>query len=577
MKRKNAFFRLMVIGCIFLFGQCKKDSEADVLLPPAGDRESWVDDSQKDIKALEAIVKAIEGQVPVQSFDVLSEVVHLHFLDGSSAEVLLDNANYPSPLIGAHAIDNRYYWSVINGTGTSSVRLLKDKDRNSYPVDENVLPRLNVNNKGNWTVETAGQQEELYDSDGVLFKAIGRKSLFSTITFDIDSNATIKSNESADKNYFIPRYRPFTLLLGKSDADTLKIASGFTIMMDFQQVGVSDMDFEVPRGWSVDYELDANSKSGILQVTSPTGMEAEFEDRGAILIKARDEYGRMLMRKIPVRVEVGLVNFASVILTDVANGIEITGAKFVFSESITSTNEKEVSAVKAGSTYRLMMPDGYPQLRKATFVTATMESFEYYFEPNTFLTIGEQNLSIVPPNLLSYWKGGMIVHIDQTLPLTGLSSYKITGKVVHVSTSPSTIRWFPNANAIANVIGANSDTNGAANTAAIITALGGPGTTNSDIARWAIRVREGGYGDWYLGAVLDYHYFHALWSPNKRDLLNARIAQLGGDIVLGTTNQFWTSTNINKDQAKTYHAGLADPISTGTKIYGLRGMAYRNF
>ncbi|GEM_PF-1031100 len=587
MQKKKLFFRLMLIGMVFLFIQCKKETENNQPLPPAGDAETWVEMANEDIVSLGAIVKAIEEEDLIERVDIDEELIHLHFVSGSSANVRLDYANYPSPLVGAHLIDDTYYWTVINGTGTSAIRLLKDKNRNNYAIEDGPTPSMLVNSGGNWAVSVEGVQEEIFDADGKPFRAIGRKSLFSNVSFDIDSNATIMTNESSDKSYLIPRDRPFTFLLDRAEKDTLTIASGFAIAVDFGQVGIDHIEFDVPEAWTATYELNAEQKSGILYITSPTGIEPDYDERGAVIVRAKDQYGRQLERKIPVKVEVGVVNFATVTLTDMASGVNITGATFTFTENITSTNVKDVTAIKVDDTYRLMMPDGFPELRKITFAT-TSGSFDYYFKPNTYLSIGEQNLSIAPPQRGSFWQGGMIVHINETLPLTGVAAYKITGKVVHVSVrgtgmlTTERATWYPNANDAANVTGANSETDGKTNTAAIIAALGGPGTTDTYIARWAIRVRDGGYSDWYLGAVQDYNYFHALWAPNNtsdRDQINQKIAELGGNIVLGSTvqNQFWTSTNVNKDQARIYDVRYNPWIGNGTKIYGLMGMAFRDF
>jgi len=584
MQKQQWFFRLMLLGTIFLCSQCKKETEDTQPLPPAGDVETWVDMANEDISSLKAIVTAIEQEALLESAETDGELTHLHFVDGSSATIRVDYANYPSPLVGAHLIDGDYYWTVVNGTGTSAVRLLKDKDRKNYPVEEEQMPSMLVNAAGNWVVSVEGIEEELFDADGEPFRAIGRKSLFSGVTFDVDSNATITSNETSGKSYVIPRDRPFTFLIDRPENEVLTIASGFAIAVDFQQVGIEELEFDFPEAWSATYELDAAQKTGVLYITSPMGIEPEFDEEGVITIRAKDQYGRELERKIPVKVEVGVVNYASVALTDVASGVTLTGATFTFTEDVTSMNVKDVTAVKADDTFRLMLPDGFPELRKITFAT-TAGSFDYYFAPNTILTIGDQSLSIAPPKLGAYWQGGVIVHINETLPLTGIAAYKITGKVVHVSIRSAKSVWYPNQNPAADVTGANSETDGKANTAAIITALGGPGTSDNYMARWAIRVRNGGYSDWYLGAVRDYDYFHEAWAPynlnniSDRNQVNQKIAELGGNIVLGSDgqNQFWTSTNVNTTQARVYDVRYTPWISAGTKIYGLYGMAFRDF
>lgn len=583
MKResKRYFLVLMWIGLVFLFSQCKKETENDRPSLPVGDIETWVEMANEDITALGAIINAKENGDLIEKVEVVEELTHIYFGNGKAAIVRLDQSNYPSPLIGAHFIDGKHYWTVINGTGTSSIRLLKDKNRRNYAVEAGSLPNLSVNGSGNWTVGIEGVEEELFDADGEPFRAIGRKSLFRDIVFDIDSNATIFTNETSDKSYVIERYRPFTLTFDRVEEDTLTIASGFTIAIDFRQVGVKEFEFDLPKAWSAEYELNPAEKTGVLNITSPVGIEPEFDERGAILIRAIDEYGRVLERRIPVKVEVGLVNYASVMLTDVESGIDITGATFTFTESVTSTNVRDVTAVYAGDAFRLMLPDGFPELRKARFTTDN-GSFDYYFAPDTYLSIGDQSLSIAPPKLTSYWQGGIIVHINETLPLSGIAAYRITGKVIHVQSPEENVPWFPNGNV--NVTAATSDTDGASNTTAIISALGGAGVSPNFIARWAIRVQDGGHSDWYLGAQRDYEYFHTAWTPlvpnraGDAPSINQQIADFGGNIkLLDTHNLFWTSTNISATNAKAYDVRLSAPWTSGQKIYGARALAFRDF
>ena len=595
MQKQKLFLGLVCMGMSLLFNQCKKETENTGPLPPAGDAESWVTLANEDIQSLGNIVRAIKSEDAVEHIRMEDELVHLEMHNGATAQVRIDYASYPAPLVGAHLIDKNYYWTIINGTGTSSTRLIKDNDRKNQNIEDEAVPRMLVNNAGNWAVEMKGIQEEIADADGKPFRAIGRKSLFNSVSFDIDSNVTVITNESPNRTYTLPRYRPFTFLLDRSETDILTIASGFAIAVDFKQVGVEELEFDLPTAWSASYELNAGQKSGVLQITSPTGMEAEFAEEGIITVRAKDQYGRQLIRQIPVKVEVGVVNYASVTFKDIVAGVELTGATFTFAENLTSTNIKDVTAIKAGETFRLMIPDGFPNLRKVNFATAS-GNFDYYFKPNTYLSIGDQDLSIAPPVLTSYWQGGMIVHINEILPISGIARYKITGKVIHVQSPDANIPWFPNGNV--SVTAASSDTDGTANTAAIINALGGVGTSANYIARWAIRVRDGGYSDWYLGALQDYEYFHQTWAPSPfspnstataapygdaayeaaRIAFNNKIASYGGNIKLRDThNLFWTSTNISTTHAKAYDVRYSTPYTTGQKIYGARGLAFRNF
>src|SRR5690606_40699637 len=95
---------------------------------------------------------------------------------------------------------------------------------------------------------------------------------------------------------------------------------------------------------------------------------------------------------------------------------------------------------------------------------------------------------------------------------------------------------------------------------------------------------DGGYADWYLGALQDYEYFHDAWEPVRPNregdaaAISQYIAHYGGNIKLRDThNLFWTSTNISATHAKAYDVRLGTPWTTGQKIYGARGLAFRNF
>lgn len=44
--------------------------------------------------------------------------------------------------------------------------------------------------------------------------------------------------------------------------------------------------------------------------------------------------------------------------------IELLAATFTFTDDNSSVSEKNVSSIKAGNEFRLMLPDGFPILRK---------------------------------------------------------------------------------------------------------------------------------------------------------------------------------------------------------------------
>jgi hypothetical protein len=570
---KRCFLAILMI---LTLSHCKKDlSDTTPAYPPPStqDKENWLKRMNNEVVSLKNIVDAIMNNDAVTTIKIDSNNYIFEFANNPSVSFSLDNANYPAPLIGAHKIDGKYFWTRINGTGTSATVLLKDASRSNYEIQKNgITPQFDINEKGAWVINVDGQSQALYDPEGKDFRAIGAKALFSNVTFDLDSNVTISTNEEPSRQYVLPRFRPFTFLLSLPSTGTLKIASGFAIPLDFQQSGIESFEFKTPKEWSASYEFSADGKSGVIKVTSPTGMESDFEEKGILEIIAKNKYGNKLIRKVPVECEVGLVNYASVTLTNKVTGVDITGATFTFSESFTSKNTKDVTAIKANETFRLMLPDGFPELRKIAFTT-TSGNFDYYFAPGTSLTIGDQNLSIAAPKALSFWQGGILVKINETQPLTGINNYKITGKILHLQIGPK-VPWFPNGNI--DVTTANSTTDGPTNTKEIIKALGGNGTSANYIARWPIRIVDGGFEDWYLGAVADYEILHATRNQNKT-LFDQAVSRFNGTVINESTHTvFWTSTNINKTIASVYDLRRVDFITTGTKIYGCYGLAFRD-
>jgi len=559
--------------------ECKKNDpiEQTDFQPPSPEQQvAWTQRANDEIVSLRNMVLSLTMKDSLEGIQVDSNSYAFTFESGKKAAFYLDNASYPAPLVGIHRIDNQYYWTRIIGTGTSATVLLKDEARHNYEVKDNgIIPALEVNDRGIWQLDVTGKITELSDPEGKPFRAIGAKALFNSVTFDIDSNATITTNEVPARQYMLPRHRPFTLLLD-AGTDTLKLAAGFAIPVDFGSSGVARLDFVTPKGWQCSYEFAADKKSGAIVIASPTGLEAEYDAEGSIQVIATSKYGKTLERRIPVKSEIGLVNFASVAFTNGLPDITLTAATFTFTDDVAATSTKEVTAIKAGDTFRLLLPEGFSQLRKVTFTATTpqgTDQFDYYFPPQTILALGEQDLSIAPPKLLSYWQGGIVIQIDNFASLQGIERYHIKGKLLHTAIGPK-VPWFPNGNI--NVSTANSDVDGKTNTQEIIKALGGIGTSANYIARWPVRITAGGYADWYLGASADYELFHQVRSANITVFDQAVVAFGGEALVEGTHNVFWTSTNINAQQAKVYDVRRTDVITTGTKIYGCYGLAFRN-
>lgn len=572
--RKLIAYLTVVLMATSLFSCDNEDDTGDLYPVSPENKAEWLSRMNGDVQSLRNAVLAIQGNDSITRIQIDDNVYQLEFVSTPPVHFMLDNAAYSSPLIGAHKIDNDYYWTQIIGSGTSATTLIKDENRSNYKIEEGgISPMFDISESGNWMIIAGNSRKEVLNSEGKKFRAIGTKALFSSITFDNDSNAVITTNEQPERSYILPKYRPFTFRLLSAAADTVKVASGFTVPLDFISSGIVSFEYTLPKAWSVEYTFAEDRKSGSLLVTAPTGMEAEYDARGSIVVYAVNAYGDKLMKKIPVKCEVGLINYASVEFADIAVGLSLKAASFVFANE-SMEDERPVTVIKVGNKFRVMLPEGYPIFKKAVFTTDDDDTFTYYFNPKQTLSIGEQSLSIAPPQLLSYWQGGIVVVVNETLPLSGVEAYKITGTVMAPALAPK-LNWFPNGNV--DVTTANSETDGATNTAEIIKALGGPGTTAGFIARWAIRVKSGGYTDWYLGVGSEYMAFNTLWKQDKAYFNDLMITYGGEDqkIIEGTHNVFWTSTNINKTQARAYDMRNGGTITAGTKIYGCHGFAFR--
>lgn len=574
---KNYVFILLLVLSLF---SC--DSNDDDSLPKMeiANKEKWLDRVNGDITSLRNAVLVVLEEDSITNIQIADNCYVLEFIKNEPVKIILDNVNNPAPLIGIHKIDRKYFWTQIIDTGTSATTLLKDQNRSNYEVSRNgVLPQFEIDDYGNWIINVDNDKRDVFNPEGKKYRAIGVKALFKEISFDTDSNATIITNEIPSREYTLPKHRPFTLVLSASATDTLKMAAGFSIPVDFICSGVTSFEFITPKAWSATYNLSEDKKSGTLIITSPSGMEADYEEKGSVEVIAINKYGKRLIRKIPVKCEMGLINYASVTFTEKPNDIELLAATFTFTDDNSSVNEKNVSSIKAGNEFRLMLPDGFPILRKITLTTsgvANDNTFTYYLPPAYNLIIGNQDISITPPQLLSYWQGGLILKINEKQPLTGINRYNITGTIMGLKIGPK-LPWYPNGNA--DITNANSDSDGGTNTAAIIAIYGPPnqaGTNLNIAARWADWVSFGGYTDWYLPAANEMLLFCTIWAADK-ELMKQAVEKYGGTpLTEGTHSTFWTSTNIDKSKAKMLDTRTKS-VTPGTKVYGCWTMAFREF
>lgn len=270
-------------------------------------------------------------------------------------------------------------------------------------------------------------------------------------------------------------------------------------------------------------------------------------------------------------------NESIITFVDKPSDIVLTAAQFTVSNGIVEIN---IDADKVGEQFQFSYSNDHTILKKITFQTSDDKRFEYFFPPMQTLNGGEQILSIAPPQLLSYWQGGIIMEIDETALRAGVDAYTISGKVVAPERSLGTRTWFPNGNI--NVMEAMNTTDGMANQAAIITALGGIGANgNTFAARWTYWLRAGGYSDWYLPTTSEYMTFYSFFSQDK-DAFNDLWASYGGERFVygqasGNTINFWTSENMNATQAKMAVMSEAGSVAPGTKVYGCHVLAFRKF
>src|SRR5690606_11474319 len=126
MNRICTILFLSVGFILTLFTQCKDNTPVLENYPPpaAEDMEVWLSRMNADVKALKDIVLAIVSDDSITSVVQENNEYSIHFADTQRVSFQLDNATYPAPLIGAHKIDDAYFWTRINGTGTSATVLL---------------------------------------------------------------------------------------------------------------------------------------------------------------------------------------------------------------------------------------------------------------------------------------------------------------------------------------------------------------------------------------------------------------------------------------------------------------------
>lgn len=578
-KTKQRFFYLSLLAIILSVFSCEKDDNDLNESSPLDEesRTSMIERMNNDIKSLKNIVLALQEDDSVTTIKKEENGFVIDFVNHSSSNIILDNADYVAPMVGIHKIDKDYYWTQITGSGTSATTLLKSADRKNYQVKENgITPQFNITDKGTWEIQIEkGDTRDVFDSEGKPFRAIGAKSLFKSIEFDVDSNAIITTNEIPSRIYTVPKHRPFTFLLGSSIEDTITIASGFSIPLDFISSGVTSIEFNAPTGWDAKSVFEDDNKSGVLTITAPTGMEGDFVDKGSIEIIANNEYGGKRVVKIDVKSEVGLINFATVLLKDQPNDIDIKSATFTFIDNTDDLNQKTVSSIKFENEFRLMLPDGYSVLRHITFTTNDQpgnNTFVYYLPPEQSLTIGSQEISIAPPELRTYWKGGIIVHINEPEPRAGIAAYNITGKVSLVL--QESLNMFVNGNFLP---GATSDTDGTANTAAWMQAMGSPwnGSNAKTGPRWADWVSFDGYNDWFVPAIKELEMLYLAYKENPEEMNNAMIKY--GGIAL-EENMYWSSTDVNNPNTKALNFLYnTDYFATANKTYRARVKPFRNF
>src|SRR5690554_4390476 len=270
MKLNNAFF--LFIFFLLLISSCEKEGGLEDVYPinPESKTE-WLSRMNGDIESLRNIVLALQEKDSIEQIEIKDNVYYLKFLNNSSAEIIIDNASYSAPMVGAHKIDDEYYWTKIIGTGTSSTTLIKNEKRENYKIiKDGITPRFDITKDGNWVLDVDSNQVAIYNQEGLEFRANGVKALFSSIAFDTDSNATIITNEVPARTYILPKFRPFTFRFMESVSDTLKVASGFTVPLDFISSGFSTFEYELPEAWTVEHSFSEDMKSGTLFISAPT-------------------------------------------------------------------------------------------------------------------------------------------------------------------------------------------------------------------------------------------------------------------------------------------------------------------
>ena len=281
--------------------------------------EAAVQNANKNIDALQALITALQQQVTITSVTQTADGYTILFSDGKTATIT-NGVNANAPIVSVKQdVDGEYYWTVdgewllVDG---EKVRALahdgKDGENGQNGSDgkdgvdgkdgqDAVAPqvRINPDNK-EWEISVDGGKT--WQSTGVV--AQGRDGYDGS-----NGDAYFRSVDTSHADYvvfvlydgteiIVPRYdktAPSFIIEGAQEVEVFEV--GTIKSYRVTATNVANYSFSKPDGWRVAYENDS------LYVTAPTADHTCAEKSGTIAINLVSENNKSLIVKLSVKVK----------------------------------------------------------------------------------------------------------------------------------------------------------------------------------------------------------------------------------------------------------------------------------